>query len=89
MFAPLFWFPPLLDKMVDDEASNEKDDEGHNAEDLIPHLPAPSFSIPWGFPLSVFLLHSVSSYHSDAGRPVLLAQVQTVQLSPFLIYWRI
>ena len=31
VFVPLFSFPPLLDKIVDDEASNEKDDEGHNA----------------------------------------------------------
>jgi hypothetical protein len=45
VFAPLFSFPPLIDKIVDDEATNEKDDEGRDADDLIPHLLAPSFSI--------------------------------------------
>ena len=45
VFVPLFSFPPLIDKIVDDEASPEKDDEGHNADDLIPHLLAPSFSV--------------------------------------------
>jgi hypothetical protein len=45
VFVPLCSFPPLIDKIVDDEATNEKDDEGRDADDLIPHLLAPSFSI--------------------------------------------
>ncbi len=54
--------PPLLDKMVDDEANNEQEDEGPNAEDFIPHLLTPLFSASWRFRLPVFLLPLVS-YH--------------------------
>jgi hypothetical protein len=69
--APLMWwtllfvplsFPPLLDKMVDDEATNEQDDEGHNTENLIPHPPAPSFSASWRLCLYFFC-----SWHHTTG----------------------
>jgi hypothetical protein len=59
LFVPLS-FPPLLDKMVDDEATNEQDDEGHNTENLIPHPPAPSFSASWRLCLYFFC----SWYHT-------------------------
>jgi hypothetical protein len=60
LFVPLS-FPPLLDKMIDDEATNEQDDEGSNAENLIPHLSVPSFSVSWALRLSALLL--LVSYH--------------------------
>jgi hypothetical protein len=37
LFAPLS-FPPPLDKMVDDEATNKQDNEGTYAKYLVPHV---------------------------------------------------
>jgi len=47
--------------MVDDEATNEQDDEGYNAKNLVPHLSVPSFSGSWALRLSALLL--LVSYH--------------------------
>ena len=54
LFAPLS-FPPPLDKMVDDEATNEQDDEGTYAKYLVPHVVI-SFVRLFGFVFYAFIM---------------------------------
>ena len=46
LFAPLS-FPPPLDKMVDDEATNKQDNEGTYAKYLVPHVVISFVRLVW------------------------------------------